>query len=66
MDEDHQLKTSANVNELHVYDTVYTADSVEWCPSEGYHNVLLCGTYQLVCFCLILVFSLTVSLPVHS
>lgn len=46
MDEE-RYKTSANVDEVHVYDTAYTADSVEWCPSKGFHNVLLCGTYQL-------------------
>ncbi|KAL4719674.1 hypothetical protein ACJJTC_002995 [Scirpophaga incertulas] len=29
------------------WDTVYSADSVEWCPVEPYQNVLVCGTYQL-------------------
>ncbi|XP_053607398.1 diphthine methyltransferase isoform X1 [Plodia interpunctella] len=29
------------------WDTGYSADSVEWCPVEGYRNVLVCGTYQL-------------------
>ena len=28
-------------------DTGFYADSVEWCPHSGYHDVLLCGTYQL-------------------
>nr|XP_022317905.1 diphthine methyltransferase-like isoform X1 [Crassostrea virginica] len=28
-------------------DTGFYADSVEWCPHIGYHDVLLCGTYQL-------------------
>ena len=28
-------------------DTVYSADSVEWCPVEGFQDLLLCGTYQL-------------------
>lgn len=32
---------------LQVLDTEYSADSVEWCPHEGYQEVLLCGTYQL-------------------
>ncbi|XP_026759469.2 diphthine methyltransferase isoform X1 [Galleria mellonella] len=27
--------------------TGYSADSVEWCPIDGYRNVLVCGTYQL-------------------
>ena len=30
-----------------VVDTGFYADSVEWCPHSGYHDVLLCGTYQL-------------------
>ncbi|XP_059059171.1 diphthine methyltransferase isoform X1 [Achroia grisella] len=29
------------------WNTGYNADSVEWCPIEGYRNVLVCGTYQL-------------------
>lgn len=33
---------------LHVWDTEYSADSVEWCPIAEYQHVLLCGTYQLV------------------
>uniref|UniRef100_A0A8D0HRB5 Diphthine methyltransferase n=1 Tax=Sphenodon punctatus TaxID=8508 RepID=A0A8D0HRB5_SPHPU len=32
---------------LQVVDTEYSADAVEWCPVEGWHNVLACGTYQL-------------------
>ena len=28
-------------------DTVYNADSAEWCPVEGFQDLLLCGTYQL-------------------
>jgi hypothetical protein len=28
-------------------DTVYSADSVEWCPIEGFQDLMLCGTYQL-------------------
>lgn len=28
-------------------DTILTADSVEWCPFEGFYNILACGTYQL-------------------
>jgi diphthamide biosynthesis protein 7 len=32
---------------LHVWDTEYSADSVEWCPVAPYQNVFVCGTYQL-------------------
>ncbi|XP_032088716.1 diphthine methyltransferase isoform X1 [Thamnophis elegans] len=32
---------------LQVVDTEYSADAVEWCPVEGWHNILACGTYQL-------------------
>lgn len=28
-------------------DTIYNADTVEWCPVEGFQDLLLCGTYQL-------------------
>ena len=29
------------------FDTVLTADSVEWCPSSGFEQILACGAYQL-------------------
>ncbi|XP_050670919.1 diphthine methyltransferase-like isoform X1 [Leptidea sinapis] len=29
------------------WQTEYSADSVEWCPVQGYTDVLVCGTYQL-------------------
>ena len=32
---------------LDVWDTEYSADSVEWCPVPGFQHVLICGTYQL-------------------
>ncbi|XP_029330224.1 diphthine methyltransferase [Mus caroli] len=32
---------------LQAVDTELTADSVEWCPVEGYQHLLACGTYQL-------------------
>ena len=28
-------------------DTGYYADTVEWCPVEGFQDYLVCGTYQL-------------------
>ncbi|XP_014213614.1 diphthine methyltransferase [Copidosoma floridanum] len=32
---------------LETFDTKYSADSVEWCPAEGYEDIFVCGTYQL-------------------
>ncbi|XP_067868844.1 diphthine methyltransferase [Heterodontus francisci] len=32
---------------LQVLDTEYSADAVEWCPIDTWHNILTCGTYQL-------------------
>ncbi|XP_038623741.1 diphthine methyltransferase [Tachyglossus aculeatus] len=32
---------------VQVVDTEYSADSVEWCPLDDWHNFLVCGTYQL-------------------
>nr|XP_018264604.1 WD40 repeat domain 85 [Kwoniella dejecticola CBS 10117]OBR86762.1 WD40 repeat domain 85 [Kwoniella dejecticola CBS 10117] len=29
-------------------DTVYSADSIEWCPFEGYQDIFVCGTYQII------------------
>ena len=29
-------------------DTGYYADTVEWCPLEGFESYLVCGTYQLL------------------
>uniref|UniRef100_A0A8C5U1I1 Uncharacterized protein n=1 Tax=Malurus cyaneus samueli TaxID=2593467 RepID=A0A8C5U1I1_9PASS len=28
-------------------DTEFSADAVEWCPVEGWHRILACGTYHL-------------------
>lgn len=32
---------------LDTFDTEYSADSVEWCPAEGFKDIFVCGTYQL-------------------
>lgn len=32
---------------LETFDTKYSADSVEWCPIEGFQDLFVCGTYQL-------------------
>ncbi|WWD16638.1 hypothetical protein CI109_101068 [Kwoniella shandongensis] len=29
-------------------DTIYSADSIEFCPWEGYQDLFICGTYQIV------------------
>ncbi|EIW68888.1 hypothetical protein TREMEDRAFT_31124, partial [Tremella mesenterica DSM 1558] len=33
---------------LSSFDTVYSADSVEFCPQVGYQDILVCGTYQVL------------------
>lgn len=37
----------SRVRLLQTLDTEYTADSVEWCPVEGFKIFMACGTYQL-------------------
>jgi len=32
---------------IHSDDTVYSADSIEFCPFESHAHLLACGTYQL-------------------
>jgi len=32
---------------LATFDTIYPADSVEFCPCPGYRDYLVCGTYKL-------------------
>ena len=32
---------------IHVWDTELSADSVEWCPNDGYENLFAVGTYQV-------------------
>lgn len=46
MQEDDQPKTK-NIVTLHKHDTVYSADSVEWCPHKPHQNLFVCGNYQL-------------------
>ncbi|WVF67097.1 hypothetical protein IAT40_001842 [Kwoniella sp. CBS 6097] len=29
-------------------DTLYSADSIEWCPFVGYQDIFVCGTYQII------------------
>ena len=29
-------------------DTVFSADSIEWCPFPGYEDIFICGTYQVL------------------
>ncbi|GLH14214.1 diphthine methyltransferase [Gryllus bimaculatus] len=42
------VMSACNITTLQVWDTTYSADSVEWCPVEPYLNVFVCGTYHLV------------------
>lgn len=35
------------ISTIHTIDTVYSADSVEWCPHANYQDLFVCGTYQL-------------------
>ncbi|KAJ8664329.1 hypothetical protein QAD02_005991 [Eretmocerus hayati] len=34
-------------NTLQTFDTEYSADSVEWCPTKEFKDIFVCGTYQL-------------------
>lgn len=36
-----------SVNHFESYDTIYPADTVEWCPVLEYNNLFVCGTYKL-------------------
>ncbi len=33
---------------LHTFDTEYSADCVEFCPNEGFQDVFVVGTYQVL------------------
>lgn len=44
LDERPQCKT---IKTLYVFDTEYSADSVEWCPHAPLQNFFVCGNYQL-------------------
>ncbi|XP_060696981.1 diphthine methyltransferase isoform X1 [Hemiscyllium ocellatum] len=43
----NDMEARCTARTLQVVDTEYSADAVEWCPIETWHNVLTCGTYQL-------------------
>ena len=30
------------------FDTVWPADAAEFCPTEGYRDIFVCGTYKLL------------------
>ena len=40
--------TSLAATTIVTFDSVYSADSVEWCPTPGFRDIFVCGTYQLV------------------
>ncbi|XP_031829648.2 diphthine methyltransferase [Nomia melanderi] len=33
---------------LETFDTEFSADSIEWCPSNSHKTIFVCGTYQLM------------------
>lgn len=41
------MSIDCSVNHIVSYDTIYPADTVEWCPIQEYNNVFVCGTYKL-------------------
>lgn len=43
----HFLSLQMNIRTLHTVDTEYSADSIEWCPTVGFHQYFVCGTYQI-------------------
>jgi len=46
---EHKMVSTADGHKsLHLFDTEYSADAVEWCPVVGFQDMLLCATYQLV------------------
>lgn len=42
-----ELKSSSNISILHIFDTIYSADSVEWCPHKPCQHMFVCANYQL-------------------
>uniref|UniRef100_A0A182N748 MYND-type domain-containing protein n=1 Tax=Anopheles dirus TaxID=7168 RepID=A0A182N748_9DIPT len=36
-----------SIKTIATHDTDQSADSVEWCPQEGWEHLFVCGTYQL-------------------
>ncbi|KAM8865849.1 diphthine methyltransferase [Synchiropus picturatus] len=42
------MACKSRTRNLQVLDTELSADTVEWCPVSPCHNVLACGTYQLL------------------
>lgn len=41
------MSTNCNMELFVSYDTIYPADTVEWCPISDYNYVFACGTYKL-------------------
>jgi diphthamide biosynthesis protein 7 len=40
-----ELTTAASLFQV---DTVYSADCIEWCPFDGFQDIFICGTYQVL------------------
>lgn len=36
-----------NIETLQCVHTGYSADTIEWCPKDGFHEYFICGTYHL-------------------
>lgn len=41
------MSADSSVNLFVSYDTIYPADTVEWCPVLGFNHLFVCGTYKL-------------------
>ncbi|KAK5870481.1 hypothetical protein PBY51_003423 [Eleginops maclovinus] len=41
------MASKSRTQNLQVFDTELSADTVEWCPLSSSHHILACGTYQL-------------------
>lgn len=45
---DPSHETDGTATSLSRVDTDYSADCVEFCPFEGYQDIFVCGTYQVL------------------
>lgn len=41
------MSANLSVDMFVSHDTIYPADTVEWCPISEYKNIFVCGTYKL-------------------
>ncbi|KAK9888178.1 hypothetical protein WA026_000447 [Henosepilachna vigintioctopunctata] len=45
---DDDLPRNVHIKTLYKWKTDFNADSVEWCPHNGFKNIFVCGNYQLI------------------